>query len=321
MDLYFWKWYPKESWKRRPVVYPNSFSCFEKVLPPNPAKCEKVNDQLAGFKIRFYQFIWENQQPRKLFYLLKKNVTKWDFLSNFMAFKTLMLFIRALKSHFLRISYWAVLSSAMFKYDVISCQSVGKFETRGNIFALPRTTSFCSKNYSTKIRRQKYTDTTERPTVYLLTWRPNLDRKQNSTCSTNRQTLETETIEQNKKNSVLYSFSRLSNVFSHFCGLNLSRNHNEKYRTMKPSSRHFRNLGSSYVMYSNLYCTRASLNLFFVFHFWCFLAKTRYLRICIVCYPWLNMFSFEIIREVCTNACFFFLRSFTRVLQVLVARH
>ena len=215
-------------------------------------------------------------------------------LSNFMASRMLMLFIRALKSHFLRISYWAVLSSAMFKYDVISCQSVGKFETRGNIFALPRTTSFCSKNYSTKIRRQKYTDTTERPTVYLLTWRPNLDRKQNSTCSTNRQTLETETIEQNKKKqSVLNSFSRLSNVFSHFCRLNLSRNHNEKYRTMKPSSRHFRNLGSSYVMYSNLYCTRATLNLFFVFHFWCFLAKTHYLRIFQELYCLLPMVQYD----------------------------
>lgn len=169
----------------------------------------------------------------------------------------------------------------------------GKIWNKRQYFRFTKDDVFLFKKYSTKIRRQKYTDTTERPTVYLLTWRPNLDRKQNSTCSTNRQTLETETIEQNKKNSVLYSFSRLSNVFSHFCGLNLSRNHNEKYRTMKPSSRHFRNLGSSYVMYSNLYCTRATLNLFFVFHFWCFLAKTHYLRICQELYCLLPMVQYD----------------------------
>ena len=74
MDLYFWKWYPKESWKRRPVVYPNSFSCFGKVLLPNPAKCEKVNDQLAGFKIRFYQFIWGKSTTKKIILSIKKKL-------------------------------------------------------------------------------------------------------------------------------------------------------------------------------------------------------------------------------------------------------
>lgn len=150
-----------------------------------------------------------------------------------------------------------MLSSAMFKYDVISCQSVGKFETRGNIFALPRTTSFCCKNYSTKIRRQKYTDT--KRDLQFTYWRDDPILTVNKTVLAVQivKLWKLKQLNKIKKNSVLYSFSRLSNVFSHFCGLNLSRNHNEKYRTMKPSSRHFRNLGSSYVMYSNLYCTRA----------------------------------------------------------------
>ena len=98
-------------------------------------------------------------------------------------------------------------------------------------------------------------------------------------------------------------------MFSHFCGLNLSRNHNEKYRTMKPASRHFRNLSFSYVMYSSLYCTGATLNLFFLSYFWCFLnensSSVDLLGISLfVTYGSIG-FSFEIIREVCTKACFF----------------
>lgn len=217
-------------------------------------------------------------------------------LSNFMASRVLMLFIRALKSHFLRIfieQCWVPLCLNMMSFLVSQWENL-KQEA---IFSLYQGRRLFVQKIIWHKSVDKNTQTQQRDLQFTY-WRDDPILTVNKTVLAVQivKLWKLKQLNKIKKNSVLYSFSRLSNVFSHFCGLNLSRNHNEKYRTMKPSSRHFRNLSSSYVMYSNLYCTRATLNLFFIFlffHFSCFLAKTHYLRICQELYCLLPMAQYD----------------------------